>query len=168
MILHQNPNPCDSVVDQWSKGWRLHVQLYKSYAPFEPAHESMVLFVLRKLNLQTHMRSHPIGLDIWFWSDSRLLPYFKCVNSEGSGETARMRRLAWAFAGRPCDNYSHELAHLSAFSKAAVKRCNGQWLFSGPRYFYVSSVSVPWQKARTSCIDVASCLRIRILCTSHL
>ena len=28
-----------------------------------------------------------------------------CANSEGSDETARMRRLAWAFAGRLCDKY---------------------------------------------------------------
>ena len=28
-----------------------------------------------------------------------------CANSEGSGETARMHRLAWAFAGRLCDKY---------------------------------------------------------------
>ena len=26
-----------------------------------------------------------------------------CANSEGSGRTARMRRLAWDFAGRLCD-----------------------------------------------------------------
>ena len=30
----------------------------------EPAHEIMALFVLRKLILQTRMRSHPVGLDI--------------------------------------------------------------------------------------------------------
>ena len=30
----------------------------------EPAHEIMVLFVLRKLILQMHMRSHPMGLDV--------------------------------------------------------------------------------------------------------
>ena len=30
---------------------------------FEPAHEIMVLFVLRKLILQTRMRSHPVGLE---------------------------------------------------------------------------------------------------------
>ena len=29
----------------------------------EPAHEIMALFVLRKLILQTRMRSHPEGLD---------------------------------------------------------------------------------------------------------
>ena len=33
---------------------------------FEPAHEIMVLFVLRKRILQTRMRSHPVGLDVWF------------------------------------------------------------------------------------------------------
>ena len=39
-----------------------------------------------------------------------ILPYFMCANSEGSGETARMRRLAWVFAGRlhVCDKY-HDL-----------------------------------------------------------
>ena len=36
---------------------------------------------------------------------SRLLPYFMCVNSEGSSETERMRRFAWAFAGRLCNKY---------------------------------------------------------------
>ena len=35
----------------------------------------------------------------------RLLPYFMWTNSEGSGETARMRRLAWSIAGRLCDKY---------------------------------------------------------------
>ena len=29
---------------------------------FEPSHEIMVLFVLRKLILQTRMRNHPVGL----------------------------------------------------------------------------------------------------------
>ena len=31
-----------------------------------PSHEIMALFVLRKLILQTRMRSHPVGLDVWF------------------------------------------------------------------------------------------------------
>ena len=30
----------------------------------EPCHEIMVLFVLRKLILQAHMCSHPMGLDV--------------------------------------------------------------------------------------------------------
>ena len=37
-----------------------------------------------------------------------------CAYSEGSGETARMRRLAWAFAGILCDGtINSELAHIS-------------------------------------------------------
>ena len=34
--------------------------------PKEPSHEFIVLFVLRKLILQARMRSHPVGLDVWF------------------------------------------------------------------------------------------------------
>ena len=33
---------------------------------FEPSHEIMVLFVLRKLDLQMCTCSHPVGLDVWF------------------------------------------------------------------------------------------------------
>ena len=33
---------------------------------YEPCHEIMVLSVLRQLILQTHMCSHPVGLDVWF------------------------------------------------------------------------------------------------------
>ena len=32
----------------------------------EPAHEIMALFILRKHILQTRMRNHPVGLDVWF------------------------------------------------------------------------------------------------------
>ena len=43
----------------------------------------------------------------------RLLPYFMCANSDGSGETARMRRLAWAFTGRLCDKYHNLMSWLN-------------------------------------------------------
>ena len=42
-----------------------------------------------------------------------LFQYFMCANSEGSGETARMRRLAWAFAGRLCDKYHNLISWLN-------------------------------------------------------
>ena len=61
----------------------------------EPLHEIMVRFVLRKLILQTRMRSHPVGSRcLIFGRTLRLLPYFMCANSEGSDETVRTRRLA--------------------------------------------------------------------------
>ena len=51
------------------------------------------------------MRSHPVGLDIWFFVRPFVYFQFMCANSEGSDETVRMRRLAWAFAGRLYDKY---------------------------------------------------------------
>ena len=69
----------------------------------EPCHGIMVLSVLHKPILQTHMRSGARCL--MFGCTLRLLPYFMCTKSKGSGETARMRRLAWAIAGRICDKY---------------------------------------------------------------
>ena len=63
-----------------------------------------VLFALHKLILQAPMPSHPVGLDGWFFGQTlRLFPYFMCVNRGGSGETVRICRLAWAFAGHLCD-----------------------------------------------------------------
>ena len=67
--------------------------------PIDQSHKIMLLFVLRKLILQSRMRSNQMELDVWFLVG----PYFMFANSEGSGETAWMRRLAWAFAGRLCD-----------------------------------------------------------------
>ena len=48
-----------------------------------------------------------------FGQTFRLLPYFLCANSEGSGETVQMRRLAWAFAGPLCDKY--QLAQMNIY-----------------------------------------------------
>ena len=41
-----------------------------------------------------------------------------CANSEGSGETARMRRLGRAFAGRLCDKYHNLMTPYIAYSNA--------------------------------------------------
>ena len=63
----------------------------------------MALFVLHKLILQMSMP------DVWFLVG----PFFRCVNSEGSGKTAWMRRLAWAFACRWCDKYHNLMSWLN-------------------------------------------------------
>ena len=47
-----------------------------------------------------------------FSNTLHLLPYLVCANSKGSGKTARMRRLAWAFAGRLCDKYHNRMSWL--------------------------------------------------------
>ena len=59
------------------------------------------------------MRSHPEGARcLMFGRTHRLLPYSMCANSEGSGETVRMCRVAWAFAGRLCDKYHNRMSWL--------------------------------------------------------
>ena len=56
---------------------------------FEPTHEIMALIALRKLNLQTRMRSNPLWLHVWFFGQTHhLLPYFMCANNTGSGRCA--------------------------------------------------------------------------------
>ena len=59
---------------------------------FEPAHEIMVLFVLRKLILQTRMRSHPVGLDVWFLV--RPFVYFNTLYVQTAKALARPRGCA--------------------------------------------------------------------------
>ena len=47
----------------------------------EPSHEIMALFVLRKLILQTRMRSHPVGLDVWFLVEPFVYFHTSCVRT---------------------------------------------------------------------------------------
>ena len=48
---------------------------------FESALEIMVLFVLHKLILQTRMRSHPVGLDVWFLVRPFVYFHTSCVRT---------------------------------------------------------------------------------------
>ena len=64
----------------------------------EPTHEIMALIALRKLNLQTCMRSNPLALHVWFLV--RPFVYFRtsCVRT--------------AKAGRLCDKYHNLMSWL--------------------------------------------------------
>ena len=46
------------------QNWQAGLNARLSDTLYEPSHEIMALFVLRKLILQTRMRSHPVGLDV--------------------------------------------------------------------------------------------------------
>ena len=48
---------------------------------FEPSHKIMVLFVLRKLIFQRRMRSHPVGLDVWFLIDPFVYFHTSCMRT---------------------------------------------------------------------------------------
>ena len=80
---------------------------------FEPSNEIMVLFGLRKMN-SSNMHAQPSSWARYlnFGRTLRLLPYFMSAKREGSGETAPMRRLIWAFAVRLCDKYHNLMSWL--------------------------------------------------------
>ena len=58
----------------------------------EPALEIMALFALRKLFLQSRMRSHPTGLDIWFLVGPFVYFHTLCVRTAKA--LARLRECA--------------------------------------------------------------------------
>ena len=58
----------------------------------EPCHEIMILFVqCKRIFSNAHAQSSSGARCQIFGRILRLLSYFMCANSEGSGETARMR-----------------------------------------------------------------------------
>ena len=73
----------------------------------------MVLFVLcTSHSSNAHVQPSSGARCLIFGGTLRLLPNFMCANSEGSGETAQMRRLGWAFAGRLYDKYHNLMSWL--------------------------------------------------------
>ena len=59
---------------------------------FEPSHEIMVLFVIRKLILQTRMRSHPVVLDVWYLIEPFVYFLTTCIRTAKA--LARLRGCA--------------------------------------------------------------------------
>ena len=64
---------------------------------FEPSHEILALFVLRKLILQTRTCRHPVGLDVWFLVGPFV--YFHTPFVRTAKALARLRR--WAGLPEP-------------------------------------------------------------------
>ena len=56
---------------------------------FKPAQEIMALLVLRKLILQTRMRSHPVGLDVWCLVGPFVYFHISCVRTAKALATLR-------------------------------------------------------------------------------
>ena len=76
----------------WNAVWRqIWLAIYSFYLLNEPAHEILALFVLRKLILQSRMRSHPVGLDVWFLSDPLSTVYFHTSCMRTAMALARLR-----------------------------------------------------------------------------
>ena len=77
---------------------------------FEPAHATTVLHA-RALSqhLSVNAMSFTGARHLEFPPNPELLPYFVCANSEGSGESAHMRRLTWAFTAHICNKFQNRL-----------------------------------------------------------
>ena len=91
----------------------------------EPSHDTLVFLVLRKLILQTCMRSHPVELDVWFLVG----PFIYFHTSHVQTAKARMRRLARAFAGGICDKYHNLMSWLKYLYGVKSKWCEIENVF---------------------------------------
>ena len=69
-ILEKNKYPDPTII--------ANVQISSWY---EPSHGIMALFVLRKLILQTRMRSHQVGLDVWLLIGPFVYFHTSCVRT---------------------------------------------------------------------------------------
>ena len=88
---------------------------FTAFFVFETSHEFMVLFVLRKLNLQTRMLSRPVGIDVWFLVGSFF--YFhtlSCANSKGSpaGRLVISTIISWAGSFFPPEISAYHAKHV--------------------------------------------------------
>ena len=103
--------PNKMCVGQWPT---FHGPVVLSYLEdcYEPSHEIMVLFILRKLILQTRMPSHPVGLDVWFLVGPFNYFHTLCMRTAKALVRLWMGRLAWAFAGRLCAKYHNLMSWL--------------------------------------------------------
>ena len=74
-----------------------------------------------------------------------------CANSEGSGETAWMLRLAWAFLGRLCDKYHNLMSwqYGNSYRKRAEKGDHLHWPVPEPPVPSESTI-----KANNYCNDL--------------
>ena len=96
MWLADNLTALDSVTEgqklDFTTLMKIAICLYWLQTENEPAHEIMALSVLRKIILQTRMRSHSLGLDVWFLVGSFVYFQSSCVRTAKA--LARLRRCA--------------------------------------------------------------------------
>ena len=69
-----------------------------------------------------------------------------CGNSEGSGETGRMHRLAWAFAGRLCDKYQNLMSWLNFLFPESCYTCTGDSISKCRGSDKIREILVVWDR----------------------
>ena len=80
------------------------VQLAGIKSTFAPAQEKSVLNAYAQYKfLNVHKQQSIRVKDLWLGKSLNLHPCIVYASSESSDETAHIRSLVWAFAGRMCD-----------------------------------------------------------------
>ena len=102
---------------------------------FEPSHEMMALFVLRKLILQTRMQSHPVGLDTWFLVGPFVCFHTLCVRTAKA--LARLR----GCTGSPEPSLvtyviSTIISWAGSFTSLPLGAGRGLWLWHSVEFFF--------------------------------
>ena len=88
------------------------------WIPSEPAHEIMVLFV-RRLILQTCMRSHPVGLDVWFVVGLFIYFHPSCV------QTAKaLAELRWCTGLSQPSLVAYLISTISSWASSIKNKCS--------------------------------------------
>ena len=88
-----------TVKNQTSLCMRVRAVSLFAYIIHEPTHKIMALIALRKLNLQTRMRSHPMGLHVWYLV--RSFVYVYTLNVRTAKSLARLRGSRLSFRCSP-------------------------------------------------------------------
>ena len=97
--------PCKVLLILSSSSWRHSESCVKHFLSYEPSYEKKDFIIVRKVILQTHMRSHQVGPDLQLFVCSFLLFHILCKRTEKALVSAPMRKLAWAFVVRLCYKY---------------------------------------------------------------
>ena len=84
-----------------------------------PSWQILTAFIWKRLDIWTATQPFRGARDLAFCLKVPLDSLLIWASSEGSGETARMRRLAWTFAARIGDKYQIRLSRSKCFSETA-------------------------------------------------
>ena len=101
------------------------------------------------LNAYANISSGPRGLN--FGQSLYLHPYFVRFSSKGSGESAHLCWLTWAFVAHQWDKYQNPMCWLEYFSESGS--CPPGWLTSDNTWCYsvISRGTASWLDAQTLC-----------------
>ena len=139
--MHFRTSPCD--VTDFASAWGTSLSLgliLTDTIKWAPSSEFVSSRIPSWQILTAHAQPFRGARDLAFCLKVPLDSLLVWASSEGSGETAQMRRLAWTYAARIGDNYQIRLTRSKCQSKQWVREClcvlfETQWTHWSDRYF---------------------------------